>query len=135
MTANRVQEFLESAREWDAILCGNTANSLQPPRVATNEQEVYFELDFPGWKREQIDVEVDGDELRIQLIPETESSAEEKHWIVRERQASQPEMHFKLPFRIDPDFAKVEFSEGVLSISLQKPATELPRKLEIHAAN
>ena len=132
LTANRVQQFLDSAREWDAFLSGKTASEAAlPHRLATDEQSAILELDIPGYVREELNVEVEGNEL---LISSTTNDAEESStaiWKVRERSSVPNEFRFEFPFQIDVERTEVTYQNGTLRVCLEKPEAELPRKLQI----
>jgi HSP20 family protein len=132
LTANRVQQFLDSAREWDAFLRGQAVSeAVLPHRLAVREQSALFELDLPGYEREDLDVEVEGKELLISAKKKTADKENEGSWKVRERHAVPDEYRFEFPFLIDAEKTEVQYENGTIRVHLEKPEAELPRKLEV----
>lgn len=135
LTANRIQQFLNSAYEWDALVRRNvTLASRSQPRVATSENSVLFELDLPGRQREEIQVEAEDHWLTISLA-NRQAAEESVKYIVRERDSGWEERRFQLPFRIEADKADVTLANGILSITVHKPEEERPRKLDVRTAD
>lgn len=132
LTANRVQQFLDSAREWDAFLRGQAASdAIVPHRLAVGDQSAVFEIDLPGYEREELNVEVEGKELLISASKDGVCSESEGTWKVRERHAVPSEYRFEFPFLIDAEKTEVHYENGTVRIYLEKPEAELPRKLEV----
>lgn len=130
LTANRIQQFLNSARDWDVLWRGEMTSELSVPhRLATNEKSAWFELDLPGYEREELELEVEGNELLISVCRKEEQAG--TNWKVRERHSPPTDYRFEFPFRIDAERTEVSYENGVLRIEIQKPETDQPKKLVV----
>lgn len=131
-TANRIQQFLDSAREWDSILRRQFVSpSLPEPRVAMHDGGIYFEMDLPGRQREEIEVEVDHNQLIVKVNESSWKPADEARWVTQERSHGTEEFRFQFPHHIDAEHSEVRMEDGVLAIGIHRPAEEQPRKLEV----
>jgi HSP20 family protein len=105
--------------------------------VSETPTELTVKADLPGVEQKDIDVTVSGDQLTIKA--EKKSEAEEKkddkgriyHRIERSYGSFQRTM--TLPFDIEPAKVSASFKDGVLTLTLPKPAEvqKQTRKIEI----
>jgi HSP20 family protein len=80
---------------------------------------VYAEI--PGFKKEDIDIEVDGHTVTISA--DTQRSVEHKsgeNYIMRERHVGRIERSFTLEHFVDEGEVEAKYSDGVLEITLPK---------------
>ena len=87
------------------------------------------EADFPGFDKEDIDVNVDNNVLTVSARHEDEKEEKEKGRVIRkERRVGTYARSFNLGKNIDESKIKAEFKDGVLSVSIPKaevaPATK-----------
>ena len=87
------------------------------------------EADFPGFDKEDIDVNVDNNVLTVSARHEDEKEEKEKGRVIRkERRVGTYARSFNLGKNIDEAKIKAEFKDGVLSVSIPKadiaPATK-----------
>src|SRR5215831_14684000 len=122
-------EFFRPAFVWDA----GAAESL-PIRVDVKENaEAYTVVaELPGVKKEDIHVEVEGNEVTISAETRREKEAKEgEKWLRVERYAGKTERRFALPQELDDAAAAAKFTDGVLELTLPKKAQVTGRKLAI----
>ncbi|WP_417848057.1 Hsp20/alpha crystallin family protein [Thalassoglobus sp.] len=132
LTANRFHQFLNSAREWEALMKNHLdSKPTSIHRIASDDGTVVFEIDIPGFEREDLDVEVNGTNLMVRAERHSEVDDSNINWKIRERLSGSEAYRFELPFRIDPEQTDVNYEHGVLRLKIQKPAEELPRKLTV----
>lgn len=132
LTANRIHQFLNSAREWDQLMRRQSQmEAAHQPRVAVKDHSIYFELDLPGWTKDNISVEVDRDSLQVITTKPAESEESGVNWVTRERTWRSEDFRFQFPFSIDAERAEVTFEAGVLAVTVHQPAEEVPRKLTV----
>jgi HSP20 family protein len=109
------------------------------PRVNVSETEKELQLtaDLPGVDEKNIDVTVSGDQLTIkgEKKSEIDEKKDEKGRSFRriERSYGSFERTMALPFDIDPDKVQATFKNGVLTLTLPKPAEaqKKSKKIEI----
>ena len=132
MDLNRwVEDFWRQATGFEAFpglrparpFAGFTAAPmLGLPPVDLKEREDAYQLsvELPGLTREEVDVEIRGDTLRL-----TGHKAEEKDdrgaaYRVSERRFGRFERRFPLPARVERSKIEARFKDGVLTITLPK---------------
>lgn len=91
------------------------------PRAAVAEKDgdYILEVDLPGTKKEDIEVHIENDTLKIKAVRKTATA--EMHY----------ERAFKIAKELDAEAAEVTFENGVLSVKLGKKASATARKLVI----
>jgi HSP20 family protein len=91
--------------------------------VKEDDKSYTVRADVPGVKKEDIQVDIDGDvvTLRAEAKQEKEDKKGEKV-IYSERSYGMVSRSFTLPAQVDATGAKAEYKDGVLSLSLPKKA-------------
>jgi HSP20 family protein len=112
----------------------NAAATALPLRVDVRETPdsyvVYAEL--PGVKKEQIEIEVEGNEVSIAAeIGARSPAADGEKWLRVERFNGKTARRFALPQEIDEGRADARFDLGVLELKLPKKAPATGRKIAI----
>jgi HSP20 family protein len=122
-------EFLRPAFAWDSA-----AAETLPIRVDVKESpEAYTVVaELPGVKKEDIHVEVEGNEVTIAAESRREKEARDgEKWLRVERHAGKTARRFALPQELDNAAASAKFTDGVLELTLPKKAQASGRKLAI----
>lgn len=88
-------------------------------RQETNvtEKEITVELDVPGFKKENVDIEVKGKQLNITAKTEDKSRSR----VLNKR--------YTLPYEVDLNKSVARLEDGVLILTLQRSEQDLPQKL------
>lgn len=106
--------------------------TLVPADIEELDDGYLVEIDLPGVEREQIDVEVRHNTLRIT------GEIKERERKGRLRRQSRPVGHFDyvvaIPGEIDQEQVEAMHSNGVLTVKLGKPAQSRPRRIEVKGA-
>jgi len=127
---NLFNEFFRPAFVWDNRASAEVARI----RVDVKETGEAYTVDaeIPGVKKDDIRVEIDGNEVAIaaEVKRETEEKDGEK-WLRTERLHGRFERRFALPQEIDDGKASAKFADGVLSLTLPKKQAAAARKVEI----
>ena len=88
--------------------------------------------ELPGVKKEDIQVEIEGNEVTLSAETKRESTATENDkWLRSERHFGKVARRFALPQEVDETKAVAKFDNGVLELSLPKKAAVTGRKLSI----
>jgi len=96
--------------------------------------KLIVELELPGVARENVDISVIGNELTVSGKSEHKEVKEDATYHRRERRYSEFSRTVTLPY--EPDAGKVTATskDGVLTISIPRPAETKPRKIAVKAA-
>ena len=124
-----------------------------PPSAALNEVDVRLsdngatlQLSIPGYRQDQLQVEVERDSVLIQTLAESSASnddgnpdeedktPESGRYLRREIAHGPLSRRVRLPFTIDHSKTTAHYENGMLSISVEKPASEQARSIPVTAA-
>ncbi|GAA1144117.1 MULTISPECIES: Hsp20/alpha crystallin family protein [Streptomyces violaceusniger group] len=97
--------------------------------VTEGDEAYHIELELPGVKRQDIDLEVNGQELTVT----GEIKERERKGVLRRggRRTGRFEYRLLLPSEVNTEGVKAAMSEGVLTITVPKAETAKPRHIEI----
>lgn len=100
-----------------------------PTDIEETDDEYIVEIDLPGVKRDDIDLELRHNELVV--CGEIKDRARQGVLRRKARRVGGFEHVIALPDEIDPERIEANFSNGVLMIRLGKTGTSRARKIEI----
>lgn len=81
-------------------------------------------LECPGLEKEDFDIEVSDDTIKVKAQRKEESKKEEKDFAYHERSYSSFYRSFALPKQVDSSKVKASYKNGILSIELPKAQIE-----------
>jgi HSP20 family protein len=129
----------EMDRLFNEFACGTTAGRCNAPsptagfppvNVWEDERNLFAEAELPGLTLENIEVLVQGNELTIKgCRPDGET--EGATWHRRERGVGEFGRVLRLPVEVNADKVQASLRDGVLTITLPKAESVLPRKIEV----
>jgi HSP20 family protein len=103
--------------------------------VWETDENLFVEIEVPGMSRENLEVAVAGNELTVRGSRMTEQTSEEKKGEVcfhrRERSTGEFSRVLHLPVEVDADKVQATLRDGVLTITLPKAASVMPRKIKV----
>ena len=123
-------EFFRPAFVWDTAAAAETL----PIRVDVKEDGAAYTViaELAGVKKEDIQVEVEGNEVTISAETRREKEVKDgEKWLRVERHAGKTARRFVLPQDLDDAAASARFTDGVLELTLPKKAQVSGRKLAI----
>lgn len=96
------------------------------PAVNISEEEGQFKLEVavPGIKKEDLEVEVTGNLLKISAEQKNETEETEENYTRKEFSYSSFYRSFRLPETVDANAIDAKYQDGILNISLPKLAIE-----------
>ena len=117
----------------DADLREMRTNVFPAWNVSEGDRSYRVEAELPGFARENLEIQVAGNELR--LTGTREENSEEKT-TVHHRERFSGTFSRTLRFNVPLDSAKVEatFKDGILAVTLPKSEAALPRKIHVDSA-
>jgi len=98
--------------------------------VSEDDHNVYVEAEVPGFKKEEIQVSLRGDELRIVAEHRSNEEPQGTRWI-SERRQMRIERTLTLPSSVDPTQVDAHLENGVLRIEMKKSAEASRKSIQI----
>lgn len=101
--------------------------------VEDRGKDFFLTVDLPGFKKEEVNVEVTNDYVIIQATKHmaTEEEEKKKQYIRKERAAESYYRKIMLPQEIESDQAHANLNDGVLQVTLPKKTPAETKKLAI----
>ena len=92
-----------------------------PPTDLIDQGDSYrLEIDVPGFKREDLNLEVTEDSVNIEAKTGESAEKKAKTYLLRERRYTSFKRTIRLPERVIPTNVKAKLENGVLEITLPK---------------
>ena len=122
-------EFFRPAFVWE-----HGKSEALPIRVDVRETTEAYTVaaELPGVKKEDIHVEIEGNEVTISAETRREQARDGEKVLRIERFAGKTARRFALPQELDEARAAARFTDGVLELTLPKKAAVTGRKVEIN---
>jgi len=100
--------------------------------VEENDKSYLVKAEIPGVKKEDIDVQIDGNMVTISAESKREKKVEEKGKVIRsERYYGSMLRSFSLGNDVDQAEATAKYTDGILELTLPKKATSAAKKLAV----
>lgn len=103
--------------------------------VRETEEEIVFSAELPGVEEKDFEVVLEDGVLTLKGEKRTEHTTEEKGYRRVESHSGSFERRFALPFEADPDSVKAAYKNGVLTVTVPKPAEAKPEVRQIPITN
>lgn len=114
---------------------GNGGESLAPYAVDVREDpdHFYVEAELPGFKKENVDITLENQQLTIAAERRDEQKKEgpKGDLLLHERRYSRFLRSFTLPPTVDEQTVNAKLQDGVLTITLNKREETKPRKISV----
>lgn len=101
--------------------------------VWETENGIMLASELPGLERDDIDISVEGNVLTLKGNKKAPGLNEKDMLLIRERCYGEFTRSIKLPYRVNPEQVEARFKNGVLTIKLNRPEEEKPKKINVHA--
>jgi HSP20 family protein len=100
--------------------------------VEENDKAYVVKAEIPGVKKEDIDIQIDGNVVSISAESKREKKVEEKGKVLRsERYYGAMLRSFSLAQDVDQAEATAKYTDGILELTLPKRATSAAKKLTV----
>jgi len=97
------------------------------------DNEVVVKAVVPGFKADEVQLNVTGDVLTIKGQAKHEEEKKDKSWQIREHRWGAFERSLTLPTGVISDRATADFENGILTITLPKSEKVKPRTITVKA--
>lgn len=125
-----LQRALANAMTSDWFGSGLSGGGFPPINIFEVDDKYAIIAELPGVKRDDIDVEVQRNRVRISGRKEVDyGDAASVHR--RERQAGDFDRTFAMPFEIDVGGVQAECRDGILSLLLPRAGQDKPRSINV----
>lgn len=95
------------------------------------EGELALTAEIAGLQVDALDITVSGDSLMISGVRQAEQLEGGQTYHRRERYTEPFSRTIELPYAVDPDKTEATYEKGVLTIRLQRPEAEQPKKVTV----
>jgi HSP20 family protein len=112
-------------------LTGMEELNAYPVDVIENDDELLLEAELPGFKRDEIEVDIEDGRLMIAAERAADESRKEYRHRVTERSLARVERSFALPSTVDVTRAEATLEDGVLLLRLPKTQERKSTRIEI----
>ena len=97
------------------------------------DEEIVVKASLPGFKADDVQINITGDVLTIRGELKHEEEQKEKAWHMREQRWGSFERSVALPTNVVADRANADFENGILTITLPKAEEAKPRTISVKA--
>ena len=97
------------------------------------DDEVVVKAALPGFKSDEVQINVTGDLLTIRGERKSEEEQKEKSWRIREHRWGSFERSISLPTDVVSEKAQADFDNGILTITLPKAEEVKPKTITVKA--
>ena len=124
------------SRAMDDVFAPELSTTWMPPLDATESESAYVvTVDLPGITRENIKINFDRGVLSVTGTRESATeSANGDRFYVRERAFGTFTRSVRFARDVDSDRIEAKLDHGILTITVPKAATALPRQIEVKPA-
>jgi len=99
--------------------------------VAEDDEKIVVKAELPGMKREDIDVEMNGDTLTIKGERKFESEEKKENYIRVERAYGTFQRSFTIGVPVQTAKVKASYKDGVLEVAVPKAEEVKPKKIDV----
>jgi len=119
-------------RDWPTM--ARTSELMPSMDVAETDKEIEITAELPGLAEKDVQVNVADNVLTIKGEKKSEKEEKDKNYRMFERSYGAFSRTLDLPAGINPDTIKASLSNGVLKVTVPKPAAAQVKKVEVKAA-
>ena len=123
-----MQRAMDSVMGADLLGTRITGGAYPPVRVYKENEDFVVVAELPGVRKEDLDVQVSGDTLRIK--GKKAAAYEGK---ASEQEAGEFDRTLTLPVQLDAARVAAEYRDGVLTVRLPRAESERPRSVAINS--
>ncbi len=127
---NRVFSAVPARRDEESL-----GNWMPPVDIAEDKDKIVLTAELPGFKEEQIEVQMEGVVLTLRGERRFEEEKEGRNYHRVERSYGQFTRSFTLPNNVDKEKVQATFRDGLLQVELPKREEAKPRQIKISSVD
>jgi HSP20 family protein len=117
-------------------LAGQAQVNLVPSiDVSETDNEIVISAEMPGLERGDVEISIEDDVLTIRGEKKVEQEKDDKNYHVSERVYGVFYRALQLPPGVDTSKIQASMSNGILKVTIPKPAKAQPQKIEVQEAS
>ncbi|MEX0803320.1 MAG: Hsp20/alpha crystallin family protein [Candidatus Binatia bacterium] len=124
--------FEDFGRSWPTF--GGIPELMPSMDVVETDKEIEITTELPGLQEKDIQVNVADNVLTIKGEKKAEKEEKDKNYRLVERSYGSFSRTLELPPGVNPDTVKASISNGVLKVTVPKPAPAQVKKVEVKTA-
>lgn len=121
--------YVRPARSW----LGFDTEGAIPVDISQNANEVVVKASLPGFKPEEVDIQITGDTLSIKGEHKEEKEGEEENYLYREISYGSVSRLMTIPVEVKSEKAEATFENGMLTLTLPKAEEVKPKQIKVKA--
>ncbi|MFW8637410.1 Hsp20/alpha crystallin family protein [Cribrihabitans pelagius] len=125
----RMQDDLN--RIFDSAGTARRASIYPPVNFWAGEDSIVMTAELPGLSEDSIELTVQDSMISLRGEFTDHDTGEDIAWHRRERPKGKFSRSVELPFRIDADQVDARFEHGILTVEMQRPEDEKPKRISI----
>jgi HSP20 family protein len=102
--------------------------------ISETDKEIEVSAEMPGLERKDVEISIEDDTLTIRGEKKVEEHQKDKNVQLSERSYGVFYRVLQLPPGIDPSSVQATMSNGILKVTIPKPAKSQPKKIEVKEA-
>ena len=125
--------YMTKRNWWDDVFDGFIFGADPRTDIYEDEKGVTFEIEVPGFKKEDISVELRDHILTVNAVKkeESEQKNDSYHYYLKGRKDIEIRRSYRLKSDVTEDDIKVKLEDGVLKINVLKNNREIPAPKQI----
>jgi HSP20 family protein len=128
-------DFTRGFPRWNSgALVPGTGALVPSTDVTETDKEIEITAELPGLEEKDVEINVADNILTIKGEKKAEKEQKDKNYRLVERSYGSFSRTLELPPGIDPDSIKASISNGVLKVTVPKPAPAQSKKIEVKTA-
>jgi HSP20 family protein len=112
----------------------NGAKIIPNIEISETDKAIEVSAEMPGLERKDVEISIEDDTLTIRGEKKIEENQKDKNVQLSERSYGVFYRVLQLPSGIDPSSVQATMSNGVLKVTIPKPARSAPKKIEVKEA-
>ncbi len=133
-SAAQMNILQERMRRLAGGMQGGRKNEFPPINVWASEEKIVVVAEVPGIDAADIDLQVCNQTVTLKTKRDFAEPKDGQIYHRRERGHGQFTRSIELPYAIDAEKVDASFSNGMLRIEFTRAASDLPKKITVHAS-